>query len=134
MDTVSRKKRSEVMGRVKGKDTRPEMVVRRMLHGLGYRYRLHAPELPGRPDIVFRQRKKVIFVHGCFWHRHDNCKLARIPKSRVEFWTQKLTQNKERDQRNLQDLVNNGWKVLIIWECELTDIVALKARVQQFLD
>lgn len=98
-DTLSPQERSERMGRVRNKDTKPEMVVRRLTHSLGYRYRLHGRKLPGRPDMVFAGRKKVIFVHGCFWHRHDeqNCPLTRWPKSRLEFWVPKLEKNKQRD-------------------------------------
>ena len=134
MDTVSKKKRSEIMSRVKCKNTRPEMLVRRMIHGMGYRYRLHASDLPGKPDIVFRNRKKVIFVHGCFWHRHKNCKYSRLPKSRVTYWTEKLDKNRSRDRLNIARLRKGGWEVLVIWQCELRDIESLEKRVVQFLD
>lgn len=133
MDTVSRKKRSEIMSRVKGKDTRPEMVVRRMVYGMGYRYRLHAPELPGKPDIVFRKRKMVIFVHGCFWHRHKNCKYARLPKSHVSYWEEKLGRNRSRDKSNIARLRRGGWKVLVVWQCELRDMGSLERRIARFL-
>lgn len=113
--------RSAQMGRVRGKDTKPEMRVRRALHAAGLRYRLHAADLPGRPDIVFRKQRVAVFVHGCFWHRHDDpdCKLARMPKSRVEFWEPKLTGNRERDRRNLCALRALGWTAIVIWECQL---------------
>lgn len=109
------------MARVRGKDTKPELKVRRFLHAAGLRFRLQARELPGRPDIVFRSRRLAVFVHGCFWHRHDDpeCKLARMPKSRQEFWGPKLTANAERDRRNTEALRELGWTVEIVWECGL---------------
>ncbi|MFG1364125.1 very short patch repair endonuclease [Xanthobacter versatilis] len=120
MDSLTPEQRSERMRRVKGRDTGPEMVVRRLLHRLGYRYRLHARELPGRPDIVFRRRRLAIFVHGCFWHRHSDpaCKLARLPKSRLDFWLPKLNGNAARDFEKQGRLEALGWKVLVIWECQ----------------
>ena len=134
VDTVDKKKRSEVMSRVGQKDTRPEMVVRRLLHGAGYRYRLHAKDLPGKPDIVFRKRHKAIFVHGCFWHRHEGCKLARLPKSRQDFWVPKLERNKERDEENLASLTERGWKVLIVWECQTRDREKLLRQLVHFME
>ena len=119
MDHVTKAKRSEIMSKVRGRDTKPEMKVRRRLHALGYRYRLQAKELPGRPDIVFRPRRKAIFVHGCFWHRHEGCRYASTPKTRTEFWEEKFRQNIERDDRNEKALSKLGWKTLIIWECQL---------------
>ena len=135
VDTLTKKQRSARMALVKGKHTGPEMTVRRLVHGLGYRYRLHCNKLPGKPDLVFGNRKKVIFVHGCFWHRHDDssCKLARLPKSRLGFWVPKLEANKERDGRNEQALRAEGWGVLVIWECELTDAPALARKIRKFL-
>lgn len=113
--------RSAQMARVRGKDTKPELMVRRTLHAAGLRFRLQARDLPGRPDIVFRSRRIAIFVHGCFWHRHDDpgCKLARMPKSRQEFWGPKLAANAERDSRNIEALLKAGWAVEIVWECDL---------------
>jgi DNA mismatch endonuclease (patch repair protein) len=134
MDTVSEARRSEIMGRVKSKNTTPELVVRRLLHNAGFRYRLHNGKLPGKPDIVFASRRKVVFIHGCFWHRHANCALARTPKSRVEFWTEKLEGNRHRDQRNVEALQQMGWDVLIVWECEIKDTEALIRRLSAFLD
>jgi DNA mismatch endonuclease (patch repair protein) len=134
MDTIAKEKRSEIMGRIRCKDTQPELVVRRLIYSLGYRYRLHRKGLPGKPDIVFPTRKKVIFIHGCFWHRHDGCALARMPKSRVDFWNQKLEGNKARDQRNVQQLQAAGWAVLTIWECQLRDLVALQTTIITFLE
>ena len=123
--------RSEVMSRVKGKDTVPEIRVRRALWAMGLRYRLHAKELPGQPDVVFRGSKLAIFVHGCFWHRHPNCPHARMPKSRVEFWTAKLGRNAERDIENELALRRSGWDVLTVWECQVRDEVVLSYFVAQ---
>ena len=133
LDPLSPAERSERMGRVRGKDTKPELIVRRLVHGLGYRYRLHVTKLPGQPDLVFTGRRKVIFVHGCFWHRHEGCPLTRLPKSRVEFWRAKLEGNRVRDLDNQSRLSAEGWSFLVIWECEIKDRVALTARVQAFL-
>jgi len=134
VDSLSPKERSEIMARVRSKNTRPELLVRKLVFALGYRYRLHARALPGCPDLVFRPRHKVIFVNGCFWHRHANCDLARIPKSRIDFWTTKLEGNRDRDERNKWALAREGWKVLTIWECQLRDAVRLEARIRRFLD
>jgi DNA mismatch endonuclease (patch repair protein) len=121
------------MSRVKGRDTRPERLVRRMVYSLGYRYRLNVKGVPGKPDLVFKGRRKAIFVHGCFWHRHAGCDLARIPKSRQSFWVPKLESNRERDERQLKRLREAGWTILVIWECELRDVEVLKARVDRFM-
>jgi DNA mismatch endonuclease, patch repair protein len=128
MDNISEKERSHIMSLVKQKDTKPEMIVRSFLHRKGLRYRLHDNKLPGKPDLVFPKYKTVVFVHGCFWHGHDDpkCKLARIPKSRVEFWTQKVKSNYERDIKNIEILRGMGWQVLTIWECELTEPKSLQ--------
>jgi DNA mismatch endonuclease (patch repair protein) len=134
VDSLSPKERSEIMARVRSKDTRPEMRVRKLAFALGYRYRLHDRKLPGCPDLVFRPRRKVIFVHGCFWHRHGRCALARLPKSRLDFWIPKLEGNKLRDQRNKRALARRGWKVLTIWECQLGDPSQLSTRIGRFLD
>ena len=133
MDSVTKTKRSEIMSKVRNKDTRPEMIVRRLVHGLGFRYRLHCSDLPGKPDLVFSKKRKIIFVHGCFWHRHEGCKLARMPKTRIDFWQRKLTNNKERDKENVQKLQAAGWDVLVVWECETKDIAGLTERVTGFL-
>ncbi len=134
LDTISPARRSEIMSRVRSQDTVPELAVRRLVYALGYRYRLHARELPGHPDLVFRPRKKVIFVHGCFWHRHPKCALARLPKSRLDFWLPKLEANRERDHRNERALRKQGWGVLKIWECEIRDSKRLEKRLRGFLD
>ena len=116
--------RSAQMALVRSRNTKPELRVRRLLHAQGLRYRLHAKDLPGRPDIVFRSARLVVFVHGCFWHRHDDpeCKLARMPKSRVDFWKAKLTANADRDRRICRELGDLGWRVAIVWECQLGQI------------
>jgi DNA mismatch endonuclease, patch repair protein len=135
-DTLSPSARSERMGRVRGRDTRPEMIVRRLIHGMGYRYRLHAKELPGRPDIVFRKRKKAIYVHGCFWHRHPDpaCKLGRLPKTRLDFWLPKLEGNRQRDIANARRLEAMGWRVLLVWECELSDSEQVRNTLRRFIE
>jgi DNA mismatch endonuclease (patch repair protein) len=134
VDSVPQSRRSEIMARVRSKNTKAEMLVRRLVFALGYRYRLHVKTLPGHPDLVFRSRKKVIFVHGCFWHRHPGCPLARMPKSRVDFWGPKLTGNKERDIRINAQLVRDGWGVLTIWECQLGETDVLRTEIEGFLD
>ena len=122
------------MSRVRSKDTKPEMRVRRLVHGLGYRYRLHVRELPGTPDLVFPSRRAVIFVHGCFWHRHENCALARLPKSRLDFWRKKLESNTTRDAAQQERLRELGWRVLVVWECQLGDTTKLTDTIRHFLD
>ncbi|MFP4896827.1 very short patch repair endonuclease [Paraburkholderia sp. EG304] len=134
MDSLTPAERSERMSRIKGKNTKPELIVRSLVHRMGYRYRLHPKELPGRPDLVFASRRKVIFVHGCFWHRHEGCHLARLPKSRLDFWQPKLEANAERDKAVELRLTELGWKVLTIWECEVKEGAALASRVRAFLD
>ena len=135
-DTLTPKERSERMSRIRGKGTSPEMKLRRLVHSMGYRYRLHRADLPGKPDIVFPSRKSVIFMHGCFWHRHPDpeCTLARLPKSRLDFWGEKLEANKKRDTRNRQRLREMGWRVLVVWECQLKDTDPVRERVRAFLD
>jgi DNA mismatch endonuclease (patch repair protein) len=124
------------MSRVRGKDTKPELAVRRLVHGMGYRYRLHGAGLPGRPDLVFPRRRKVIFVHGCFWHRHASarCALARLPKSRLDFWLPKLERNRERDIAARRKLAGQGWKSLVLWECEISKRVSLERKIRGFLE
>jgi len=135
MDILTPEQRSERMSRVRGRDTKPEMLVRRLAHSMGYRYRLHRRDLPGLPDLVFPSRRKVILVHGCFWHRHldPDCKLARLPKSKLDFWGPKLETNRERDERNIVLLGELGWDVLIIWECQTKNREKLQARIGEFL-
>lgn len=134
MDTLTPAERSARMALVRAKDTKPELLVRRLVHGMGYRYRLHRRDLPGTPDLVFPGRGKVIFIHGCFWHRHADCALARLPKSRSDFWLPKLTANAERDARNVRALRRLGWSVLTIWECQLGDTAKLASKIRRFLD
>jgi DNA mismatch endonuclease (patch repair protein) len=125
--------RSENMRAIRGKDTKPELAVRSMVHGLGYRFRLHRADLPGKPDLTFPARHKVVFVHGCFWHSHG-CKSGLIPKSNRDFWLPKLRRNQERDQDSLEALVQLGWKPLVVWECELKHTLALQHRLKRFLE
>lgn len=133
MDTRSPQQRRRIMQSVRQKDTAPELVVRRLLYGAGYRYRLHGKGLPGRPDIVFGKRRKVIFVHGCFWHAHG-CSKGQAPKSKLDYWGPKLAQNVERDARNVHDLENAGWQVLTVWECETRDPERLLPVLRGFVD
>jgi len=119
MDIWTKKKRSEVMSKILGRDTKPEIVVRKMLFSMGYRFRLHGKGMPGKPDIVLRKYNAIIFIHGCFWHLHGKCRDGAIPKTRTAFWRSKLYGNKERDRRNLNTLRRSGWKVLKLWECEI---------------
>ncbi len=123
------------MASVRSKHTKPELIVRAMLHAMGYRYRLHRRDLPGRPDIVFPSRRKVIDVRGCFWHRHPDpaCPNAVLPRTRTEFWRQKLAANVARDERNVRCLVDLGWDTLVLWECQLSDTAALEGRLVGFL-
>ena len=122
------------MRAVRSKNTRPEMMVRRLIHAMGYRYRLHVRRLPGTPDLVFGPRRAAIFVHGCFWHQHDCPRGARIPKSRREYWLPKLRGNSERDSKNEQRLTEMGWRVLVIWECQIRDENELRHRIRAFLE
>ena len=134
MDTLTPTQRSERMRKIRGKDTALELRVRRLIHAMGYRYRLHRMDLPGCPDMVFPSRRAVIFVHGCFWHRHEGCKLARLPKSRLDFWVPKLETNRARDVTNERELERQGWRALVVWECEVADTHDLKRKVREFLD
>jgi DNA mismatch endonuclease (patch repair protein) len=131
-DIMSPAKRSALMGRIRGHNTGPEIAVRRLLHGMGYRFRLHARDLPGRPDIVFRSRRVALFVHGCFWHRH-NCGRAYKPKTRGVFWKRKFEGNVSRDRRTRKELEAAGWRVIVVWECELDDSTALADRLTKDL-
>lgn len=132
---ISKEKRSAIMSRIRSRNTKPEILVRKLIHRLGYRFRLHAKELPGTPDIVFRPKKKAIFVHGCFWHQHDPavCSLSKQPKSRLDYWLPKLQRNVERDAANVNLLTSLGWEILIVWECEIADTVSLECKLAHFL-
>jgi DNA mismatch endonuclease (patch repair protein) len=131
MDIISEERRSWNMSRIKGKDTKPELVVRSILHKMGYRFRLHRKDLPGTPDIVLPKYKTVIFLHGCFWHRHKGCKYAYTPKSRVKFWKDKFAETVKRDKQHLKQLKENGWEVFIVWECETKDMDKLKKIINK---
>lgn len=133
MDVLTKEQRRRNMRAIRARDTRPEMFVRRLVHSMGFRYRLHGPGLPGRPDLVFASRKKVLFVHGCFWHRH-RCKYGRVlPATRREFWSAKLQKNVERDRRVRYQLRVLGWQSFIVWECQLKSADDLADRIRVFL-
>ena len=134
MNSPALKKKSEMMSRVKSRDTGAEMQVRRLLHSLGYRYRLHKKDLPGRPDLVFLSRRKAIFVHGCFWHQHNGCPKAKRPKTNTRFWHDKLNRNIDRDRENQKDLEKAGWDVFVAWECNIKDIRGLELALRAFLE
>ncbi len=133
MDIVTKDRRSQMMAGIKGKNTRPEMIVRRLTHDLGYRFRLHRKDLPGSPDMVFPRLKLALFVHGCFWHRHKNCQCCYTPKTNVEFWSRKLENNVLRDKRSREGLEEMGWRVAIIWECETANAVELREHLRTIL-
>lgn len=133
-DTIDPARRSRNMSRIKSRDTKPEMTVRRLLHRMGYRYRLHRRDLPGKPDIVFGPRRKVIFVHGCFWHGHSCKRGSRLPKTNVEYWQAKIARNVARHSDQLDELTVAGWTGLTLWECELADMDAVTRRLSAFLD
>lgn len=133
VDRISPKARSALMARVKQRNTAPEIVVRSLLHADGYRYRLKAPKLPGRPDIIFPGRKKVVFVHGCFWHGH-HCKRGKLPASNLDFWRDKISKNKSRDARSVKELEQLGWSALTVWECETKSSDQLLRTLAVFLE
>jgi len=132
-DTRTKEQRSHIMRSVGTRDTGPEMTVRRLLHRLGYRYRLHRKDLPGRPDIVFPGRKKAIFIHGCFWHGHE-CSKGKLPKSRTDYWTAKIKANQDRDARVTASLANQGWQSLTVWQCELVSPREIERKLFDFLE
>lgn len=131
-DTLTPERRSALMASVRPRDTKPELIVRRMLYAQGWRYRLHRKELPGTPDLVFAGRRAVIFINGCFWHGHS-CRLGRLPKSRPEFWGPKLASNRLRDARKIAQLVESGWRVMTVWQCSLADRPTLLGDIETFL-
>ena len=133
MDRLTKKARSELMAKVRSADTKPELVVRRIVTDLKYRYRVHAAALPGRPDLAITSLRKAIFVHGCFWHQHEDCRLARLPKSRLEYWLPKLRANRKRDSRSRGALTRQGWGSLVVWECQIKNTSALTRRLRSFL-
>ena len=126
--------RRAIMRAIKGKNTLPEVVVRQMLHAMGYRFRLHRRDLPGTPDIVLPRRRKIIQVHGCFWHQHEGCRHANVPRTRQDYWLPKLARNKERDRSATAILVALGWEVATVWECELSNSIELAGRMRNFLE
>ena len=125
IDHLSPAERSRNMKKIKSKNTKPEKIVRSLLHSNGFRFRLHNKNLPGKPDIVLKKYKTVIFVHGCFWHSHKNCKRSNIPKSNKSYWVQKIQKNKTRDKKNIRELKMGGWKVIVVWECGVKNIQKL---------
>jgi len=127
-DVHSKETRSYNMSRIRSKDTKPEMLVRKFLHAIGFRFRLHVKDLPGKPDIVLLKYKTVIFIHGCFWHSHEDCKLNRVPKDNQAYWVPKLSRNVSNDKRNENELISQGWKVITVWECNLK-----KNKIEQTL-
>lgn len=133
MDILAPEQRSVLMSRIRGKDTKPEMTVRRIAHSLGYRFRVHRRDLPGNPDVVFPRLRKIVFVHGCYWHRHNGCRYAYVPKSNTEFWKQKFDANVARDKHSVAKLEKLGWGVLIIWECETKDEDKLSCHLAAYL-
>ena len=134
MDTLSKRERSDRMRLIKSKDTALELMVRSLVHKLGYRYRLHVASLPGCPDLVFPSRRKVIFVHGCFWHRHNHCRLVRLSKSRQAFWLTKLSDNKARDATHRRALTRMDWSSMVIWECEMKDPIKVMIKTMVILE
>jgi DNA mismatch endonuclease (patch repair protein) len=134
VDTISRERRGENMRRIKSKGMKPELAVRRLVHGMGFRFRLHWGKLPGKPDLVFVGRKKIIDVRGCFWHQHRGCIDSHIPKSNDAYWGPKLGRNKSRDSENARKWRRLGWEHLTVWECQVANIALLSARLRDFLD
>lgn len=132
-DRISKAQRSANMRAVRGRNTQPEIRVRRIAYRLGYRFRLHRRDLPGKPDLAFISQRKAIFVHGCFWHQHKGCKRGSVPQSNSEFWNKKLLGNTRRDKKQLADLKKNGWQVLVVWECEIRNEEKMGRRLLRFL-
>jgi DNA mismatch endonuclease, patch repair protein len=133
MDVFDKEKRSWIMSQIKGKDTKPEIIVRSIVHRMGYRFRKNKTDLPGKPDIVFKRHNKIIFIHGCFWHGHKKCKKNINPTNNKIFWEKKIISNVERDKRNVILLKKQGWKILIIWECQIKDLDKLKTKISDFM-
>ena len=132
-DIFDSTRRSEIMSRIRGRDTAPELAVRRIAHALGLRFRLYRKDLPGCPDLVFPRHRLAVFVNGCFWHRHAGCRFAYSPKSRVAFWEEKFRRNVARDRRNKELLLTTGWRVLVVWECETRDEGAVRRKLEQVI-
>ena len=132
-DSLTPERRSANMSRIRSVNSKPEMVVRQMAHAMGFRFRLHRRDLPGKPDVVFPSRRKAIFVHGCFWHQHPDCREGRVPGSNQGYWVPKLGRNVERDRSEQAALASAGWELMVVWECETIDRKSLAARLQDFL-
>lgn len=133
-DVLTPEQRRRCMASIRGKDTRPELIVRSLAHRMGYRFRLHRRDLPGKPDLVFAGRRRVVFVHGCFWHQHPRCRFATRPATRPAFWASKLEANSARDRRVRRRLARLGWNVLVVWECQTRDLAQLESRLRRFLE
>jgi DNA mismatch endonuclease (patch repair protein) len=132
VDNLTPEKRSKIMRSIRSSNTKPEMLVRRLVHSMGYRYRLHSRKLPGRPDLVFASRRAVIFVHGCFWHLHASCSISHVPDAKG--WSPKLLANRARDKKAVESLQAKGWRVMIIWECDLDHLLKLRSSIETFLN
>ena len=133
-DFFTKEKRSWIMSRVKGRDTKPEILVRSVIHRMGYRFRVHRSDLPGNPDIVLPRHGKIIFVHGCFWHGHKRCPRSKRPTTNKSFWNEKLNKNIDRDKRQQKEIKNMGWKVLVVWQCEIRKPSKLLEKLERFLN
>lgn len=134
MDTLTPQQRSERMARIRSRDTKPELILRKLVHGMGYRYRLNRRDVVGNPDLAFIGRRKALFLHGCFWHRHDCPAGRRVPKSRLDFWEEKFSKNVERDALVSEQLRKAGWRLLVVWECQLRDLTKVARKIRKFLD
>lgn len=133
MDIISPERRSANMRRIRSRDTKPEMIVRRLIHGMGFRFRLHVAALPGKPDVVLPRLKRIVEVRGCFWHQHPGCIDSHVPKTRIKYWVPKLENNQRRDKENKNKLRLLGWRTLVVWECEVRDTKKLSRRLALFL-
>ncbi|HNR34612.1 MAG TPA: very short patch repair endonuclease [Candidatus Hydrogenedentes bacterium] len=134
MDNLTPEHRSWLMRRVRSKNTTPELLVRRIAHSMGLRFRLHRRDLPGTPDLVFPAYNRVVFVHGCFWHRHRGCRFTTTPKTRVKYWKEKFQKNMQRDLRNARKLRRSGWRILVIWQCQTRDVKTIESKLRKFFD
>ncbi len=134
IDRYPPEKRSEIMSQIRGKNTTPELVIRKYLFSRGFRYRVNDDRYPGKPDMVLPKYGTVIFIHGCFWHSHENCKASKLPETRKEFWKKKISDNMERDQRNIQELERQGWNIIVVWECEIKNKVKREKRLRKLVD
>lgn len=133
MDTVATETRSRIMSAVRGKNTKPELAVRSVAHAIGFRFRLHCRDLPGTPDLVFPRLRRVVLVHGCFWHRHQGCAATTTPKANAEFWAEKFKRNVARDRATARTLRQQGWRVLVVWECQALNLISLRRNLRRFL-